>query len=61
MFNSRRVVGDDKTEEVRYRAEVAGVTLTKVELIFAVGLYVTAMSSLLFLFELIKPSIAHLF
>lgn len=61
MFNSRRVVTEHNTDHLKFRADVVGVTLTKSELIFAVGLYVSAMGSLLFLFEMIKPSIAALF
>ncbi|CAJ0592737.1 unnamed protein product [Cylicocyclus nassatus] len=58
----RRTVGEGtQHEEVKYHADVVGVTLTRVELIFAIGLYVSAMASLLFLFEMIKPSIAGLF
>ncbi|KAJ1355907.1 hypothetical protein KIN20_013482 [Parelaphostrongylus tenuis] len=62
MFNSRRVVSEDENDvNVKYHKDVVGVSMTKVELTFAIGLYVSAMGSLLLLFEMIKPSIMSLF
>ncbi|EYB91501.1 hypothetical protein Y032_0205g1929 [Ancylostoma ceylanicum] len=61
VYERRLLAVEASNDDVKFRAEVVGVTLSKFELIFAVGLYVSAMASLLFLFEMIKPSIAGLF
>ncbi|CAJ0574123.1 unnamed protein product, partial [Mesorhabditis spiculigera] len=57
MFNARRVVRASLEEDTKVFRRVEGITLTWVEVLVVVTLYITAMVSLLLIFELIKPSL----
>ncbi|CAI5438436.1 unnamed protein product [Caenorhabditis angaria] len=61
MFNSRRVVGQEQRTKFQAKEEVVGVTLTRTELTLVLTMYVSAVITLVILFEMLKPSIsAHL-
>ncbi|CAD6200170.1 unnamed protein product [Caenorhabditis auriculariae] len=49
--------GDQEAQNLTYKPDVVGVTLSRKELCFVVTMYVVAVTILVFTFEFLKPSL----